>query len=505
MTTQQQTLAPTEETVSTGNDDPLTYKTCMIEAMTFQNTKVRNYIENHLSGTVLNACAGDTQLSHDDKVYRNDIAGERPNLDSNVDVYDLLEAYPESSMDTIVYDPPWTENQSTTTFELDDDIFPGYTTELMEVFNKLLTDDGKIITMGYTTDVGLLSDDNLPYSRPAICIVNTFGRMYDVYITVNERHPNGSPTTPVSLSGNVVMNAGTDQPSRKTQQEPFQMEYHFGKSEAEAIEKMQSFIDEHTVGWTLDLYSQQPTTTHTSNVFHNEPPDVNAEVDPLPHFAFEPDNINRKLSHWGFDTIIFNPNDNAVFRNYTADSTGVDRAIKEALNPRLRPEGTVIQVGPTTTLMPNPDAVNNGWDYRREAVGLFSYPGSEMDIAITVDQVNEVDYLSEEENRWERFDSPRQGSIKYRCIHCQQSWYASEYPALMDADCVNCGAHQGETYCMTQVVGLLFGANPHTPREGICMERENYARKTSENMECPNHEYGHVVMSLDQWSPTITD
>lgn len=59
-----------------------------ISQWTFQTDLVRDRVCDHLSGRVLNACAGQTILPHSD-VIRNDINSEMPNLDSQRDVTTL--------------------------------------------------------------------------------------------------------------------------------------------------------------------------------------------------------------------------------------------------------------------------------------------------------------------------------------------------------------------------------------------------------------------------------
>jgi hypothetical protein len=500
-------------TIRTGTTAPLQYLTCMVGSMTFENEKIRTVVTEHMDGRTLNACAGETVLGaeHNSPVHRNDIEADRPQLDTVCDVYDLADEYPEGYFETVLYDPPWTTNQGEVTYGTG---FPGYTEELMEIFDHLLVDDGKIITVGYTTSVGILSNPELPYDRTATAIINSFGRMPDPFLTVNERVPESEHTLPVSNRGQVVMNNGVPHNSRPTQDKPFDFYYDYEPTEAAANDAMREFIDEYTRGYTIDIYSVQPTTTYDW-VFRNSPPEdahgddisiPSHETDVTPHFAFDPTNINRDLSHWGFKTMIFNPPSDKIFLNYGPNGeTGLDRLVKEALNPQIKDSGRIIQVGPTTTLMPDDSKMDDGMPYERVAVGLFTHPDATQDTCITVDEVAETQYLSDStaSTRWDGYTPPQgSGPIKYRCIHCGQDWWPSEYPALRDVDCDHCGAHQGESYCLEDHDGTLLPANIRTPREGLHLERENRAR-TLDSMQCPDHEYGHVVMELSAYAPLI--
>lgn len=82
-----------------------------ISKWTFETDLVRDRVCDHLSGRVLNACAGQTMLPVSE-VVRNDINGEMPNLDSQRDVATLRDHYRDGEFDAIVLDPPFDAGQS---------------------------------------------------------------------------------------------------------------------------------------------------------------------------------------------------------------------------------------------------------------------------------------------------------------------------------------------------------------------------------------------------------
>ena len=80
---------------------------------TFEDSTIRHWVESTFEEgeTILNACAGQTELTPPPggKILRNDISGERPNLDFEMDVAELA-GHPdlkEGSVDRVVFDPPW--------------------------------------------------------------------------------------------------------------------------------------------------------------------------------------------------------------------------------------------------------------------------------------------------------------------------------------------------------------------------------------------------------------
>lgn len=78
---------------------------------TFERDAIRNWVEHHTVGRVLNVCAGKTQITHSGEVKRNDSNPDRV-ADTHVDVAAVAREYDESSFDTIIYDPPWSVYQS---------------------------------------------------------------------------------------------------------------------------------------------------------------------------------------------------------------------------------------------------------------------------------------------------------------------------------------------------------------------------------------------------------
>lgn len=78
---------------------------------TFESPAVRKWVEMHLDGRVLNACAGKTKLSHNARIYRNDL-NKSIDADTHIDVAELSASYPKCHFDTIIFDPPWSAYQS---------------------------------------------------------------------------------------------------------------------------------------------------------------------------------------------------------------------------------------------------------------------------------------------------------------------------------------------------------------------------------------------------------
>jgi len=150
---------------------------------TFEDDKIRQWLYRHLDGRVLNACAGKTQLEHNDEIIRNDINPER-SADTHYDVCEIGSHFPAGSFRTIVFDPPFNAAQA-------DEKYDGFNianaekmAKVKRQFHELLKPGGKVIQFGYTTTC---IPGELGYSREAVAVFNTLGNQYDYLGTVDRR------------------------------------------------------------------------------------------------------------------------------------------------------------------------------------------------------------------------------------------------------------------------------------------------------------------------------
>lgn len=167
-----------KQTLTFGSEDPSVttrFIPCQrFTRWTFEAKAIRSWVEHHIDGRVLNACAGKSKLDHDDEVIRNDI-NEKIDADLHVDVAELSAYFPEGHFDTIVFDPPWSAYQSNlrydghnvqkdnTEFETQIDLrdLPidtpspeekqqiGHARLAKDGFDYLLADDGKVIELTF--------------------------------------------------------------------------------------------------------------------------------------------------------------------------------------------------------------------------------------------------------------------------------------------------------------------------------------------------------------------
>jgi len=147
---------------------------------TFEADETRKWVESHLGGRVLNAFAGMTKLSHSSEIVRNDASPDRP-ADYHMDVNELGDVLQANSFDCIVHDPPWSARQSEESY---DGFQAGEVGETMELYDRLLKPNGKVIGVGFTAS---LMPERLGYSREEMVIFETIGRGDDYIGAVDKK------------------------------------------------------------------------------------------------------------------------------------------------------------------------------------------------------------------------------------------------------------------------------------------------------------------------------
>jgi len=148
---------------------------------TFEDGTIRKWVEERLTGRVLNACAGPTKLSHDVEIIRNDI-NKAIDAEHHVDAAELARICEPESFDTVLFDPPWSMYQANMRYDghhvTKDDVsidpadLPqsvhrdktqvGHARLAKDGFDYLLNPSGKVIQLSYN---GTCMPSRLGYER----------------------------------------------------------------------------------------------------------------------------------------------------------------------------------------------------------------------------------------------------------------------------------------------------------------------------------------------------
>lgn len=153
---------------------------------TFQDDTVRRWVEERLSGSVLNACAGETQLNYTGPIHRNDVNEDR-DADTHYDVKEI-DQHLDASFDTIVYDPPWSFYQVNDKYEGRGQDVIKQSTKAANAIDELLAAGGTILAFGYTLN---MFPNGLNYEMNRAAVFTIPGPGKDFFGSVHQKTQKG--------------------------------------------------------------------------------------------------------------------------------------------------------------------------------------------------------------------------------------------------------------------------------------------------------------------------
>ena len=439
----------------------LSYWTIQPDRWTFNAQKLRDWVESQLDSRVLNACAGRTQLTHNGRIVRNDINPEI-DADYHVDVRDLSDILEAESFDMIVLDPPFSEQQNTTTYDREDDTLPTIT-ELASVVDALLKPGGRVIRLGYTTT---LMPPGEEYLLEEVTIWNTLGRQHDWLGTVAQKPDNetASATRPVHVTDAAVPNAGATASggvaTSGNGNTPLSLEYIRLSPEIMPQDGVADYLATHLSGRVLDVSTYERSLSHDGHLVQTS---VDESVDAAYHF--DERELAAEFAADIFHTVVVDLPSEAFQQttNYGGRTTGRDTALKQELHPLIAAGGQIFQVGHTATCMPQ------RLDYRRSRVAVIEHPCVEQDRIISIDmkQNTGLDVHATDHSPLDIHVPDSDAEAQHSCIRCGEGWYL--HPSWY-VDCPTCGARP-ENYCVTDDDTILY--RPHSERLDYLEEHHN--------------------------------
>ncbi len=129
---------------------------------TFQQPKLKRWVELWCEGRVLNLFAGEVELNANET--RVDI-DEDMNADYYMDAYEFINKWDGDPFKTVVLDPPYNVRKSREKYDGD---WIGSYTKIKNELNNILKTNNIAISLGYST-VGM--SDKRGYDKKAICLV----------------------------------------------------------------------------------------------------------------------------------------------------------------------------------------------------------------------------------------------------------------------------------------------------------------------------------------------
>lgn len=157
-----------------------TYLTQPPKRYTFEQPKLKKWVEDWCIGKVLNLFAGKVKLDVDE--IRVDIDKEM-NADYYIDVRDFVRNWKSEKFDTIILDPPYTYRKAK---EMYKGYMIGQLPRLKNEIINILNENSRVISLGWDT-VGM--GKSRGFKKIAVCIVCHNGDHRDTLCLVEEKKP----------------------------------------------------------------------------------------------------------------------------------------------------------------------------------------------------------------------------------------------------------------------------------------------------------------------------
>ncbi len=155
-----------------------TYLTQPPRSYTFEQPKLKSWIESWCKGKVLNLFGGKVRLNCDE--VSNDIDTNMP-TDYHMDVIEFVEKWKGDNFNTVVLDPPYNWRKAKEKYgNRMIGQYPQLKTKLLSIISR----DARVISLGYDT-VGMSKSRG--FEKIAICVVCHGGDHHDTLCLVEDR------------------------------------------------------------------------------------------------------------------------------------------------------------------------------------------------------------------------------------------------------------------------------------------------------------------------------
>lgn len=145
---------------------------------TFEQPKLKSWVEAWCRGRVLNLFAGKTRLNVDE--FRVDSNPEMV-ADYYGDAYQFIQKC-KRKFDTIILDPPYSLRKSMEKYQ---GHYISRFTKLKNQLPKILKDNGRVISLGYSS-VGMSRSRG--FTKIALCLICHSGAYHDTIALVEEKN-----------------------------------------------------------------------------------------------------------------------------------------------------------------------------------------------------------------------------------------------------------------------------------------------------------------------------
>jgi len=166
------------------DDIKMVYLTQPPKKYTFEQPKVKHYVETWCKGNVLNLFAGKTKLNlFGCNEIRVDISNEfEPTV--CMDAYEYVKSCEDNTFDTVILDPPYNIRKAREKYG---ERWIGSFTKIKNELVRIVKPNGIVITLGYDT-VGMSKSRG--FKKIGICVICHNGDHNDTLIVVEQKISN---------------------------------------------------------------------------------------------------------------------------------------------------------------------------------------------------------------------------------------------------------------------------------------------------------------------------
>jgi len=155
-----------------------TYMKTPLRKYTFENRRIKEWVELHAGGKVLNLFAGRTLLNCHE--VRNDLREEMP-ADYHMDALDFVKHWQGDSFDTVILDPPYAYRKS---MEMYEGAISSPFNQIKNHIPNILVMEGIVITFGYHSNV---MGEKRGFEQEHLLIMSHGGAIHDTLAIIERR------------------------------------------------------------------------------------------------------------------------------------------------------------------------------------------------------------------------------------------------------------------------------------------------------------------------------
>jgi hypothetical protein len=161
------------------SDIKFTYLKAPLNKYTFKSLSIKQWVEKHVEGKVLNLFAGKVKLNC--KEIRNDIR-ESMNASYHLDALEFVKQSVDEEYNTVLLDPPYSYRKS---MEMYEGSMVSPFNKLKNAIPRIVKPEGIVITFGYHSTV---MGKKRGFDQEHILLISHGGAIHDTIAVIERKH-----------------------------------------------------------------------------------------------------------------------------------------------------------------------------------------------------------------------------------------------------------------------------------------------------------------------------